>query len=448
MARQDIKKYSMGYALVRLIASLYHRLYYRKLILKYREKVPVNSPVIFSINHQNALMDALAIVFTMPGQVVFMARADIFSKKAIAAILYFLKILPAYRIRDGFHSVDQNKEVFKEVIDAIEHNRPFAILPEGNHFGQKRLRPLKKGAARLALLAEEANDFKLGLSIVPVGVDYSNYYKPGSDLLIVFGDPVKASDYREQYLENPTLAINSLTADLAGAMKKVMINIEPEEHYQAFHDAVEMYSPVELKKQGLRPGLWNSFRIKKELAETLRDKMTGKETEIAALKDSLKNYNEILEKKGIRDCQVTGKHINVLTLFLRSLVSLLFLPLHIYGVVMNYLPYGLPTYLSRNIKDAHFISSIRFVLGLLFFFIWHLLLIALSFIIFNQVLFSLAFIISLPLTGIFAFYYYTGLLKLRGDFRWMILKTGKKSIAERLISERKEITRLTELLLQ
>jgi 1-acyl-sn-glycerol-3-phosphate acyltransferase len=438
----------MGYALVRFIGSFYHRLYYRKFMLMFEEKIPVKSPVIFAINHQNALMDALAIVFTNPQQVVFMARADIFRKKTIASILYFLKILPAYRIRDGFHSVDQNKEVFKEVISAIGNNRPVAILPEGNHLGQKRLRPLKKGAARLALLAEEANDFTLGLSIVPVGVDYANYYKPGSDLLVVFGDPVKASDYREQYLQNPTLAINSLTGDLAEAMKKVMIDIGPEEHYQAFHDAIEMYSPDALKKRGLRPGLWNSFLVKKELAENLQGKINGKENDIATLTNSLEKYKESLEKRKIRDCQVTGKHNNVLALFLRSAISLLLLPVHIYGMVMNYLPYGLPIYLSRNIKDVHFISSVRFVLGMLFFFIWYLLLIVLSFVIFNHVLLSLAVFISLPLTGIFSFYYYTGLLKLRGDFRWMMLKTGKKSIAERLITGRKEIIRLTELLLQ
>ncbi len=139
-----------------------------------------------------------------------MARADIFRKKSTARILYFLKILPVFRIRDGFHSVDQNKEIFKEVISVLEHNRPFCILPEGNHFGEKRLRPLQKGAARMALLAEEANDFKLGLSIVPVGLDYSNYFNAGSDLLVTFGDPIPVERYHELYIQNPLLAISHI----------------------------------------------------------------------------------------------------------------------------------------------------------------------------------------------------------------------------------------------
>ena len=175
MSRNNIRKFSFGYELVYIISALFHRFYYRRFKVTDRQKIPKNSPVIFALNHQNALMDALAILYGIHGQKVFMARADIFRKKWTARLLYFLKILPAYRIRDGFHSVDQNKETFKEVIKVLEHNTPFCILPEGNHYGEKRLRPLQKGAARLAFLAEEANDFKLGLSIVPVGLDYSNY---------------------------------------------------------------------------------------------------------------------------------------------------------------------------------------------------------------------------------------------------------------------------------
>jgi 1-acyl-sn-glycerol-3-phosphate acyltransferase len=358
MSRQNIKKYSWGYALVRFVTSFYHRLYYRKLILKYKEKIPVNKPVIYALNHQNALMDALAVVYTLPRQAIFMARADIFKKKMVASILYFLKILPAYRIRDGFHSVDQNKEVFKEVIEAMAYNRPFAILPEGNHHGEKRLRCLKKGAARLAFLAEEENGFNLGVSIVPVGIDYSNYYKAGSDLLIVFGDPIQAVDYREQYLENPIQAINTLTNDLAAAMRKVMLDIQPEEHYQTFYEAVEMYGPVELKKQKLKSTLWNSLRIKKDISEKLEKNSPGDEKPIQDLKAGLDSYRKKLVEKGIRDSQVAHPSGNGASLIFKICLSILLFPVHLYGMALNYLPYGLPIYLARNIKDRHFISSV------------------------------------------------------------------------------------------
>lgn len=381
-------------------------------------------------------MDALALIFAARNQIVFMARADIFRKKIIASLLYFIKILPVYRIRDGFHSVDQNKGVFKEAIDVLKHNRPVGILPEGNHYGEKRLRPLKKGAGRLALLAEAAYDFKLGLSIVPVGLDYSNYYNAGSDLLVIFGNPIRMDAYREKYSQDPVGCINQFKDDLALAMKEVMIDISSEEHYKSIHAAIELYGPVELEKQKLTNSLLNNFNIKKQLSEALLEKIPGNEGRFEDLKSEVESYEKKIGKNGLKDRVVSKGRISPVSFFLKSLIALLLLPVHVYGIILNYLPYGLPIYLTRNIKDRHFISSVRFGTGLLFFFTWYLILAIISFFVFDSLLLNLVFIISLPITGMFSFYYYIHLLKLRGEIRWMKLKQALK---DELINARNDI---------
>jgi len=439
MSRKNIRKFSWSYELVRKLTVLYHRAYYRKLKVLHRKKIPAGKPVIFIFNHQNALMDALSVVYNFPSQSVFMARADIFRKKMAARILYFLKILPAYRIRDGFHSVDQNKEVFKEVISVLKNNNPVALFPEGSHLGEKRLRPFKKGAARLALLAEEANDFKLGVSIVPVGIDYSNYYHAGSDLLVTVGDPVSAAAYRDQYVQNPVQAINNLTNDLAVALDKVVINIATEAHYQTIRDAIEIYCPDELKKQGLKPSLKNNFSVKKELSEKITNNISQKEKQLLELKENIDQYQIQLKKYKIGDLQISNPLSNSAYLILKLFISFVLLPIHLYGMILNYFPYRMPVYLSRNIKDPHFISSVRFVYGMIFFFFWYILLIILSFIIFKPVLLSLAFIISLPLSGLFTFYYYRNLMKLRAEIRWTRIRIRNQELYQELMGKRKSI---------
>jgi hypothetical protein len=72
------------------------------------------------------------------------------------------------------------------------------------------------------------------------------------------------------------------------------------------------------------------------------------------------------------------------------------------------------------------------------------LLIALSFIIFKPVLISLAIIASLPLTGIFSFYFYRNLLKMRGDFRWLRLKWKNKKEYNDILQKRDDIIRQIE----
>lgn len=447
MSRNNIKRFSLGYQILYIFADIYHRFYYRRFKVVDRQKIPKKSPVIFAINHQNALMDALAILFANRSQKVFMARADIFRKKWVARLLYFLKILPAYRIRDGFHSVDQNKDVFKEVIKVLEHNTHFCILPEGNHFGEKRLRPLQKGAARLAFLAEESNGFRLGLSIVPVGLDYSNYYNAGSDLLVTFGDPILVDGYRDLYTENPLLAISQLKDNIAEGMKKVMINISSEKCYKTVFSAIEMYSPIELKKQGLKNTLINNFKVKKLLSEYLTIYFLDNEAIYQAVHAEINSYHKKIIDYKLKDRIVSDQRINPFSWFFESLITFLLLPVHLYGMILNYLPYGLPIYLARKIKDRHFLSSIRFVLGMLLFFVWYPLLIITSFFIFHNIYLNLAFIISLPLTGLFSFYYYKHLLKLRGKFRWMMLRIRNISDYNDLVARRKDIIRKIEEML-
>jgi 1-acyl-sn-glycerol-3-phosphate acyltransferase len=439
MSRKNIGKFSWSYELVRKLTVLYYRLYYRRLQLKFRNKIPANRPVIFALNHQNALMDALSVVYTFPGQCVFMARADIFRKKWVARLLYFLKILPAYRIRDGFHSVDQNKEVFKEVISVFENNRTVALYPEGSHLGEKRLRQLKKGAARLALLAEEANGFSHEVFIVPVGLDYSNYYNAGSDLLIVIGDPISALPYREQYIQNPVTAVNNLTNELAGAMTKNIINIDSEVHYKTIHDAMEIYYSVELQRQQLKPTLWNNFIVKKELSEKFTRNINNNENQLVALKESLHHYHENLKKLKIRDQQISNPSRNSACLLLKFCISLILMPIHLFGMILNYLPYRLPVYLTRKIKDPHFIGSVRFGIGLILFFVWYPILIIISLLIFKHVLLSLGLLLLLPLTGLFTFYHYKYIRKLQAEIRWAWINIRKRKLSEDLKERRKTI---------
>ena len=56
-----------------------------------RENINPDDHLIFAPNHQNALMDALAVLFTTKGQPVFLARADIFKRKQLLQSFIFLK---------------------------------------------------------------------------------------------------------------------------------------------------------------------------------------------------------------------------------------------------------------------------------------------------------------------------------------------------------------------
>jgi 1-acyl-sn-glycerol-3-phosphate acyltransferase len=175
-------------------------------------------------------MDALAMLFSVKNQLVFMARSDIFKK--FATILYFLKILPIYRIRDGIDTLKKNQAVFDKTVDVLNAYNGLVILPEGNHAGIHRLRPLKKGFARIAFQTEETGKVTEGIGVVPVGIDYDDYTHCRSRKIIVFGKPIPVADFLESYRENPAVGLNLLKNHLAGKMKKLIIDIETVEYYE------------------------------------------------------------------------------------------------------------------------------------------------------------------------------------------------------------------------
>lgn len=70
--------YSKAWNLLYRYVCLFLRLFYKTIVIEGKDNIPNNSPIIFAPNHQNALMDPLAVLYGSKRQIVFLARADIF----------------------------------------------------------------------------------------------------------------------------------------------------------------------------------------------------------------------------------------------------------------------------------------------------------------------------------------------------------------------------------
>jgi 1-acyl-sn-glycerol-3-phosphate acyltransferase len=417
--------------------SALHRLYYRRLTIIGYDKIPPNTPVIFAVNHQNALMDALAVLFAARRPVVFMARADIFKKPFIAKILNILKILPIYRIRDGYGELSRNQEVFEDTVSVLKSNVPICILPEGNHEGLKRLRPLKKGIFRIAFQAEESTQFKLNLHIVPIGLEYSDYFNAGSDLMVVYGTPIKIADYAEQYRENEQRTINTLMNVLAESMRSVMIHI-PEENYELIYQISEMYEPNVWNTCNTNRQPYNKLAIRQYIVSKITEAFAKFPEKVSHIDEVLRNYKIKLNKFGLVDCFLAQKPSYFL-LFVEILLSILLLPLHLYGMILNYLPYKIPIWLAAKIKDPHFKSSIQFGISLFLLPVYYIILITIFCLLFDSNFIRLIFGLTLPITGFFALYYYKHMEKLWGKLLVFSLKITKHEQYNALQKDRNQV---------
>ena len=183
--------YTIGYGIV----SIGERVFYKKVEVVGQENIPKDKPIIFASNHQNAFMDPVLIAVHLTKPTYYLVRADVFKKPLVAKIFNSINMMPVYRERDGVDTKQANLGVFNRCYDILKKNRPIIIFPEGNHGRRKTLRPLNKGFARIAGGAEQKYGKEIDGQIVPVGINYSDHYNMGAELLIVFGEPIKSDDY-------------------------------------------------------------------------------------------------------------------------------------------------------------------------------------------------------------------------------------------------------------
>ena len=95
---------------------------YRSLKYIGTERIPKDAAVIFAPNHQNALFDALALLSTTPAPVAYWVRGDLFKNKWVAKLFYALKLMPAYRKRNGLSNLKKNDDGLITLSSGIEHN--------------------------------------------------------------------------------------------------------------------------------------------------------------------------------------------------------------------------------------------------------------------------------------------------------------------------------------
>lgn len=221
------------YAFLRPYVDWVFRRSYRSFRYTGKENIPTDGAVIFAPNHTNALCDAMAILGIDHGQKVFVARADIFKDPKKAKILTWLKIMPINRVRDGLDEVRHNDETINKAVDTLHDGIPFCILPEGTHRPKHSLLPLSKGIFRIALQANESFGEEKPIYIVPVGLEYGDYFHLWDSLTVNIGKPIDVTAFAKAHadLERPQLMM-ALREELTLRMRELIIWVPDDEQYE------------------------------------------------------------------------------------------------------------------------------------------------------------------------------------------------------------------------
>lgn len=343
------------YSFLRPFVDYHIKKSFRRYKVTGKENIPQNAACIFAANHTNTLMDALVLLCASREKKVFIARGDIFKRPIIAKFFHFCRILPIYRIRDGYKSVkDNNSEIIEKAADVIHDEVKLFLYPEATHRTKHSLRQLSKGIFHIALKANQEFGHEKPIYIIPTGIEYGDYFRYRSTALISFGKPINVTEYVNQHKEeNEAIVMNGLRELVTeGLSKQISYIPDNEENYEAIWEMTKI-------KSGLKGNLEERLEHNQK---TIKDILEWKEKSPEKAKDKFEKVNKFIKKrkkKGISVTSVSKRNI-VGTVLWKTLVALLGLPLYIASTIAT-LPIWLITMILKNsFKDKAWGNTVSF----------------------------------------------------------------------------------------
>lgn len=399
----DINKKELSYEIAfKYLHFIHNYVYYRQFRIVGKENLPKDEGYLVISNHQNSLNDALGILFaTTPKHPVFIARADIFNKPFIASLLRWLRIMPAYRVRDGVDNLGKNAAIFKESARVIKEGDPIALFPEALHQDGRYLGVFKKGFARIAFETVEQSGFKMKLKIVPVANNYSDYFRFQSKLNMTIGEPFDFADLYDIYKEHPERGRYLLTKRAHDAVEKLMVNLDDIPNYEALETLCTVYRKKYIKANKLRPysSITSETAADKAIADKLRECRNWAPEKYAALVEKAAEYGGLLKELKLRDWIFTRRRHSYLGMIGRTALWILFFPIWLACALLNLIPFEAGFIFTKKIKDKLLHPSVHFALGAIVTLpLWYLIVAVVTAIIGHTWWYALVALIMLPFT--------------------------------------------------
>ena len=223
----------MLYAFVKRLARLQWSLYVRDVRINRPELLKLEGPVLLACNHPNSFLDSVLLDTLFEKPIWSLARGDAFKNRWVRSILHALKIYPVYRTSEGAENLHINYQTFEACRLIFRKNGLVTIFSEGKCINEWRLRPLKKGTARLAMQAWSEG---IPLRVLPVAINYSSYYRYGKNMIIHFGDFIESSDVN--WSDSEGKRHQAFNERLERALRAGVIELERSDkvgRHQAFH---------------------------------------------------------------------------------------------------------------------------------------------------------------------------------------------------------------------
>ncbi len=229
----------MLYRLLYIPAKFAIRIYCRQLAINNKDNLLLNGPLLIAANHPNSFLDAIILSTLFRRPVYSLARGDAFARPLYKKLLLSLNMFPVYRISEGAENLENNYDTFENCREIFRKNGIVLIFSEGRCINEWKLRPLKKGTARLALSSWQEG---IPLKILPTGINYQSFTSFGKNVQLNFGSFITEADIGTADAFGKT--INEFNDRLRASLQNLVLETDAADRHtiiKHFHVPIPAY---------------------------------------------------------------------------------------------------------------------------------------------------------------------------------------------------------------
>lgn len=362
------------------LCRLLLRIFFREIATVNAERVPSDpdAPVLYVLNHPNALLDPLFILCLSPRPVTFLAKAPLFSTFLVKHFVRAFECLPVYRAKDG-DDPSKNRASIEASIRLLGSGKALALFPEGVSHSKPRLEPLKTGAARIALCASAATPDRTSkgsspVVIVPVGLAYADKSTFRSRALLVYGEPLTTPVVAlDEQARPPDDVAERLTASIAEALALVTVQAQTHEVVSLARSTARILAAAG-GATGKAGELARLADLERRLAagyERLREREPAR---VERTVQRVRQFEQSLARLGLpvdHPAKLERARATRWTIVRLTSLAVLLLP-GLLGIILHFAPYRIIDVLAHRVARRHgggedVLATLKLIAGLLVF---------------------------------------------------------------------------------
>jgi 1-acyl-sn-glycerol-3-phosphate acyltransferase len=436
-------------SILKFLMRLTTKVFFKTISVRNKEMIPQNGPLMILANHPSTFMDPIVITTILKRDVFYLAKGELFKGKFANWILPKLNMIPVYRKQDDPNQMEKNKDTFNKCFEHLEKGGAILMFPEGTSITERKLRPIKTGASRIVLGAEERNNFNLGVNVITIGLNYENPHRFNRTLFVNIDQPIIAKTYREDYLNDNFAACEKLTEQIRKQLETLIISIY-DNQVNELEEAVEhLYKNKLSKDLGLnQKDNEAAFNLSKNITKSVAYFIEKRPAFALEMHKRINDYLNNLNRLGLsdKDLNKENKSKSIINNSIKAFLTIVMgFPFYLYGLINNYLPFEIPGLIAeKTIKQLEYRGPVAMVTGTFTFLFFYTFLIFWFWKFSHHYLLTLIYTISIPLSGLFAYWYYHEMKRIRANWILLFIFYKKSAIISKLVTEREAIIEILD----